>query len=231
MIKTVIIGQGNVASHLTTAFNATINIEVVQVNSRHLENIPDSDVTIISVSDDAIFSVSNQLKNRSGLIVHTSGTATIDAISQKRKGVFYPLQSFTKNRSVDFSKIPFCLETIIKEDYKLLELLVEILNAKPYKVDTSQRKKLHLAAVFVNNFTNHMYQIGQEICEKHNVPFEILHPLIEETAKKITEISPKEAQTGPAKRNDAQTIQSHLENLNLQQQKMYQLITQSIQEN
>jgi predicted short-subunit dehydrogenase-like oxidoreductase (DUF2520 family) len=231
MIKTVIIGQGNVASHLTTAFNATINIEVVQVNSRHLENIPDSDVTIISVSDDAIFSVSNQLKNRSGLIVHTSGTATIDVISQKRKGVFYPLQSFTKNRSVDFSKIPFCLETIIKEDYKLLELLVEILNAKPYKVDTSQRKKLHLAAVFVNNFTNHMYQIGQEICEKHNVPFEILHPLIEETAKKITEISPKEAQTGPAKRNDAQTIQSHLENLNLQQQKMYQLITQSIQEN
>ncbi|MBL4642140.1 MAG: DUF2520 domain-containing protein [Flavobacteriaceae bacterium] len=231
MIKVVLIGQGNVASHLATAFGAATKIEIENVNSRHLENIPNADVTIIAVSDDAIASVSNQLKNRVGLIVHTSGTVPMDAIHQQRKGVFYPLQSFTKGAIVDFSNIPFCLEATNKSDLELLEVIAKSIGEKSYHITTDQRKKLHLAAVFVNNFTNHMYQIGKDICDEHQVPFEILHPLIEETAKKIGNISPKEAQTGPAKRNDVQTILSHLENLNLQQQKIYKLITQSIQEN
>ncbi len=231
MMKVVVIGQGNVASHLATAFDAATNIEIEKVNSRHLENIPNADVTIIAVSDDAISSVSNQLNTRTGVIVHTSGTAPMDAIHQQRKGVFYPLQSFTKGAIVDFSNIPFCLEAANNNDLKLLEVIAKSIGEKSYHITSDQRKNLHLAAVFVNNFTNHMYQIGKDICDEHQVPFEILHPLIEETAKKITGISPKEAQTGPAKRNDVQTIQSHLENLNLQQQKIYKLITQSIQEN
>jgi len=230
-MKVVLIGQGNVASHLATAFNAATNIEIEHVSSRHLENIPNADVTIIAVSDDAISSVSNQLKNRTGLIVHTSGTVPMGAIIQQQKGVFYPLQSFTKGATIDFSSIPFCLEATNNNDLELLEVIAKSIGKKSYHITSDQRKKLHLAAVFVNNFTNHMYQIGKEICDQHQVPFEILHPLIEETAKKITLISPKDAQTGPAKRNDVQTIQSHLENLNLQQQKMYKLITQSIQEN
>jgi predicted short-subunit dehydrogenase-like oxidoreductase (DUF2520 family) len=230
-MKVVLIGQGNVASHLATAFDIATNIEVVKVNSRHLENIPNADVVIISVSDDAVITVANQLKDNNSLVVHTSGTVSLDAISAKRRGVFYPLQSFTKNKSVDFSTIPFCLETGIPKDLILLENLVTALQAKAYNINSKQRKKLHLAAVFVNNFTNHMYQIGQEICKEHQVPFEVLLPLIEETAKKITSVSPKDAQTGPAKRNDQQTIKNHLEQLNSQQQEIYKLITKSIQNN
>ena len=229
MIKVVVIGTGNVASHLMHAFSLSKQIEAIQINSRSLETIPNSEISIIAVSDDAINEVSKKLNSRTGLIVHTSGTVNIDAIHQHRKGVFYPLQSFTKNTIVDFSKIPFCLEAISEEDKNILKNLVKILGAKSYSINSKQRKKLHLAAVFVNNFTNHMYQIGNDICDENDVPFEILHPLIEETAKKITSISPKKAQTGPAKRNDKQTIQSHLEQLNSQQQEMYQLLTKSIQ--
>ena len=231
MMKVVLIGQGNVASHLATAFDAATNIEIEKVNSRHLKNIPKADVTIIAVSDDAISSVSNLLNASAGLIVHTSGTVPMNDMHQQRKGVFYPLQSFTKGAIVDFSNIPFCLEATNNNDLELLELVAKSIGEKSYHITSNQRKKLHLAAVFVNNFTNHMYQIGKDICDEHQVPFEILHPLIEETSKKITNISPKEAQTGPAKRNDQQTIKNHLEQLNSQQQEIYKLITQSIQEN
>jgi len=230
-MKVVLIGQGNVASHLATAFHAATNIEIKHVNSRHLQNIPTADVTIIAVSDDAISSVSNQLNASAGLVVHTSGTVAMDAIHQQHKGVFYPLQSFTKGAIVDFSKIPFCLEATHQKNLELLEIVAKSIGEKSYHITSHQRKKLHLAAVFVNNFTNYMYQIGKDICDEHHVPFEILHPLIEETSKKITNISPKEAQTGPAKRNDQQTIKNHLEQLNSQQQEIYKLITQSIQEN
>jgi predicted short-subunit dehydrogenase-like oxidoreductase (DUF2520 family) len=229
MIKVVLIGQGNVTSHLANGFTNVTNVAVFEVNSRQLKDIPDADVIIISVSDDAIATVANQLKNSNSLIVHTSGTVSMETINSKRKGVFYPLQSFTKNKPVDFSTIPFCLETVIPEDLILLENLVQSLQAKAYKINSEQRKKLHLAAVFVNNFTNHMYQIGQEICLENQVPFEVLFPLIEETAKKINSVNPKDAQTGPAKRNDQQTIKNHLEQLNLQQQEIYKLITKSIQ--
>ena len=115
-------------------------------------------------------------------------------------------------------------------DYSLLENLANSISNKIFNINSDQRKKLHVAAVFANNFTNHMYTIANDICTKNKVPFEILYPLIEETAKKVQTISPKDAQTGPAKRNDTQTIKNHLEDLNLQQQKIYELLTKSIQE-
>ncbi|MFT5762346.1 MAG: putative short-subunit dehydrogenase-like oxidoreductase (DUF2520 family) [Polaribacter sp.] len=230
MISVVILGNGNVATHLYNAFSKASNITVTQINSRKLETIPSSDVTIIAVSDDAIQSVSEVIKNRKGLIVHTSGSVDINAIAGKRKGVFYPLQSFTKNAKINFNNVPFCIETTQKDDFNLLENVVKSIGNKIYQIDSEQRKKLHVSAVFVNNFTNHMYKIGSDICEENNIPFKILYPLIEETAKKVQSISPKDAQTGPAKRNDVQTIENHLENLNLQQQKIYQLLTKSIQE-
>ena len=229
MIKIVIIGNGNVGSHLLDAFLKADAIDVLQVNSRTLTNIPISDVTIIAVSDDAIKEVASQLSCRSGLIAHTSGTVSLDVISNARKGVFYPLQSFTKGSPINFKTLPFCLETTNELDANLLETLVKAIGEKVYQITSEQREKLHLAAVFVNNFTNHMYQIGNEICNKHSVPFEILHPLIEETAKKIHSLSPLEAQTGPAKRNDKDTIDNHLKNLNIQQQEIYRLLTKSIQ--
>lgn len=229
MISVVILGNGNVATHLYNAFSKATNIAVTQINSRKLENIPISDVTIIAVSDDAIQQVSQSINNRKGLIVHTSGAVDINAIVTKRKGVFYPLQSFTKNAKIDFNSIPFCLETSNSDDYHLLENVARSIGKNSYQINSGQRKKLHVAAVFVNNFSNHMYKIGSDICEENKIPFEILYPLIEETAKKAQSISPEDAQTGPAKRNDVQTIKNHLENLNLQQQKIYQLLTKSIQ--
>lgn len=229
MISVVILGNGNVATHLYNAFSK-VKITVTQINSRELENIPISDVTIIAVSDDAIQQVSQSISNRKGLVVHTSGAVDINAIITKRKGVFYPLQSFTKNSKIDFNSIPFCLETSNSDDYYLLEKIAKSISENSYQINSKQRKKLHVSAVFVNNFTNHMYKIGSDICEENNIPFKILYPLIEETAKKAQSISPKEAQTGPAKRNDVQTMKNHLENLNLQQQKIYQLLTKSIQE-
>ena len=231
MISVIILGNGNVATHLYNAFLKAENITVSKINSRELENIPIADVTIIAVSDDAIETVSKSIQHRKGLITHTSGAVDIDAIVNESKGVFYPLQSFSKDKSVDFNTVPFCLESKNDEDYILLETLAKSIGEKTYKISSEQRKKLHVAAVFVNNFSNHMYKIANDICEKNNVPFEILYPLIEETAKKVQSISPEKAQTGPAKRNDVQTIENHLENLNLQQQKIYQLLTKSIQEN
>lgn len=225
----MIIGQGNVASHLMDVFSKNSSIDVFQLNSRSLETIPSCDIIIIAVSDDAIATVSSQLKNNQSLVVHTSGSVALDALTNKRKGVFYPLQSFTKGTSVDFSTIPICIESTA-EDLMLLENLAKAINSKSYVITSEQRKKIHLAAVFVNNFTNYMYQIGHDICIENTIPFEILHPLIIETAGKIKEISPKSAQTGPAKRNDEQTIKNHLEQLNSLQQEIYQLLTTSIQE-
>jgi len=243
MITVTIIGSGNVASHLTNAFLKASDITLAQVYARNIETIKHLegktaicnqledlhtvDVTIIAVSDDAIAAISSKIK--SGLVVHTSGSVAMNALQNNgKKGVFYALQSFTKEQAIDFSSIPFCLEAEDNKDLELLESLAKTIGNSIYYINSDQRKKLHLAAVFVNNFTNHMYTIGHDICKENKVPFEILLPLIKETAKKATLISPKEAQTGPAKRNDQKTIENHLENLNSQQQKIYTLLTESI---
>ena len=166
-------------------------------------------------------------------VVHTSGTASLETLDPKNKrGVFYPLQTFSKNKEIDFSEIPFCLETENESDYALLEAVAKSISNSVFSINSEQRKALHVSAVFVNNFTNHLYQIGQEICEEHQVPFEILKPLIQETAKKINILNPIDAQTGPAKRNDSSTIETHLEYLTSENQKnIYKLLTQSIQHN
>ncbi|WP_322790497.1 Rossmann-like and DUF2520 domain-containing protein [Tenacibaculum tangerinum] len=145
------------------------------------------------------------------------------------KGVFYLLQSFSKDKEVNFNEIPFCLEAENKEDLQLLETLAKSIGKNIYHINSEQRKQLHVAAVFVNNFTNHMYKIGADICNEHRVPFEVLQPLIQETAQKIITLSPEAAQTGPAKRNDQKTIQEHLALLNTEQKEIYKLITKSIQ--
>jgi predicted short-subunit dehydrogenase-like oxidoreductase (DUF2520 family) len=201
MISVVIIGNGNVGSHLYKAFLNANGIMVAQINSRNLENVPTADVTIIAVADDVIAEISSKLKN--SFIVHTSGSVSIDSLENKNsKGVFYMLQTFSKNKEVNFSEVPFCLEAENNEKYLLLEKLAKSIGNKVYQVDSKQRKALHVAAVFVNNFTNHMYKMGNDICIEHQVPFEILQPLIEETAVKVKTLVPKKAQTGPAIRND-----------------------------
>lgn len=228
MISVAIVGLGNVGSHLYHAFNATGAVHVDQFNSRDLEDMPKVDVVIIAVSDDAIAEVSAKLE--ASLVVHTSGGVHISSINTKgNRGVFYPLQTFTKDKNVDFKSIPICIEAENKEDLQLLEKLTTTISDKVFHIDSEQRSSLHVSAVFVNNFVNHMYVIAEDICKEHNVPFEVLQPLIRETSEKILSISPKKAQTGPAKRNDIQTIQKHLHLLNEQQKELYSKLTQSIQ--
>ena len=247
MIQVVLLGSGNVATHLTTAFLQAENVELIQIYSRtksslkpfegqidtttSLTKLKKADVYIIAISDDAIAEFSLQLRLKDQLVVHTSGSVTMDALNAKnRKGVFYPLQTFTKDNPVDFSGIPICIEAEFNEDLVLLDSLANSISNNIYFVDSAQRKSLHVAAVFVNNFVNHLYHIGHELCEANKVPFEILKPLIQETAQKITELTPYKAQTGPAKRNDQKTIQEHLQMLNEKQQEIYSILTRSIQE-
>ncbi|MCL7753154.1 DUF2520 domain-containing protein [Polaribacter sp. Z022] len=228
MISVLIVGKGNVGTHLYKAFLNAGNIIVTQINSRKLKSVPKADVTIIAVSDDAIAEVSSKITN--SFVVHTSGACSINELkNHSRKGVFYMLQSFSKEKPVNFLDIPFCLESENKEDYKLLEQLVNSIGIKIFNINSEQRKALHVAAVFVNNFTNHLYKIGNDICNTNNVPFEVLQPLITETSEKIKELSPKKAQTGPAIRKDKKTIKNHLELLNKEQQKIYKILTKSIQ--
>ncbi|MFY0604243.1 MAG: DUF2520 domain-containing protein [Flavobacteriaceae bacterium] len=228
MISVAIIGHGNVGTHLYNALHIVKDVEVVQINSRDLTTLKKVDVTVIAVSDDAIGKVSANIENT--LVVHTSGAVNIQVLkNSSNKGVFYPLQTFSKDSIVDFTTIPICLEAENKKDLMLLERLARMISSQVYHIDSEQRKNIHVAAVFVNNFVNHMYTMAYDICKEHHLPFEILQPLITETANKIQSLSPSEAQTGPAKRNDMQTIQNHLTLLNQQQQEIYTKLTQSIQ--
>lgn len=228
MISVLIVGSGNVASHLVRAFLSVKKINILQISSRDLKSIPYADITILAVSDDAIAEVSSKITNE--FVVHTSGSVALKALQNTtRKGVFYPLQTFSKDKVVDFSQIPFCLEAENKEDLKTLTRLASLLSEKIYNINSEQRKILHVAAVFVNNFTNHLFKIGSNLCEKHEIPFEILGPLIDETTNKIKVLHPSEAQTGPASRKDKKTIKNHLNLLDKKEQAIYKTLTKSIQ--
>jgi len=246
MIQVTIIGSGNVARHLIQAFSKTAEIELVQVFSRKQAAVADIvnshkiisdynqlqkvDLIIIAISDDAIADVSHQIPFENQLVAHTSGSVAMYTLNAKnRKGVFYPLQTFSKSKEIDFKIIPICLEAENNSDYQLLETVAKSISEIIYQVNSEQRKALHVAAVFVSNFVNHLYQMGNEICIENNLSFDILKPLIQETANKILSLSPKEAQTGPAKRNDTQTINAHLSFIKDENQKeIYKLLTKSI---
>lgn len=246
MLQVTIIGTGNLARHLFDAFSASPTIDIVQVVGRNtkalgyfeksaatstdFKNIAEAAIFIIAVSDAAIASVSKYLTDTKGLVVHTSGSVSMDALyHHQRYGVFYPLQTFTKERKVAMNSVPFCLEAHDEADLKLLKKLAGKLSEKIYEVDSEQRKVLHLAAVFVNNFTNHLYQIGKEICDNKGLSFEILQPLIQETVNKIEQLTPYDAQTGPARRGDSETITRHLEELkNSGHKNVYRVLSASI---
>lgn len=249
MVSIVIIGSGNVANHLISAFAKSDTVRIIQVFARNPETVSpiisqdkvtssypeivQADLYIISVSDNFIGTVSQNLPFGNRLVVHTSGAMALTDLDPKnRRGVFYPLQTFSKAKDVDFRSIPICLETENEADYQLLETVAQSISDKVFPIHSEQRKALHVAAVFVNNFVNHLYGIGNTICTENNIPFEILHPLIRETAAKISSLSPKEAQTGPAARNDSQTINAHLSFLSDPDQKeIYKILTKSIIDN
>ena len=248
MLKVTLFGAGNVATHLFKAFSKTDQIIVDQWFNRDLKNLQayknetnliqdisdlkPADIYILAISDDAIAQFSKELPNKAKLVVHTSGSVSIHDLDKSlNRGVFYPLQTFSKDVEMDFANVPFCLESLNKSDFKMLVNLAEAIASPWYKINTEQRQILHAAAVFINNFTNQLYRIGHEITDAKNINFEILKPLILQTAEKVQTISPYMAQTGPAKRNDKKTIKRHLKLLeNKMHKDIYQLLTKAIQQ-
>lgn len=246
MKNVIVLGSGNVASHLISYINASNELNLVQIYARNLNNInvsidnslitndfsqiKNADIYIIAVSDNSISEVSEKLPFENRFVVHTSGSAELSTINPKNKrGVFYPLQTFSKNKAIDFNEIPFCLETEFESDYENLEKFANKFSTKVYKISSEQRKYIHITAVFVSNFTNHMFTIGNEICKDNNIPFEIFKPLIQETINKITDLEPIKAQTGPAVRDDTNTIKKHLNLITNEKIKsLYLNITESI---
>ncbi|CAM4327860.1 Rossmann-like and DUF2520 domain-containing protein [Gillisia hiemivivida] len=246
MKRIVLFGTGNVATHLFEAYKNSDNFKIIQVYNHasetlqafkdqvaittNLDEIAPADIYIFALKDDVLAELSKKTKETDALVLHTSGAVSKEVLNKfKNHGVFYPLQTFSKNKEVDFSNIPICIEANTKANTNSLKELGSEISEKIFEISSQQRKSLHVAAVFVSNFVNFLYTEGEKICQDNLIPFEILHPLILETASKVTKMSPLESQTGPAKRKDQDVINSHLELLNEEQQKIYSLLTLSIQ--
>ena len=229
-----LIGAGNVGFHLgKRLYKKKIKIHQVfsrtlvaakalgvQVNAAYTNQLSEidgtADIYILAIKDDLIERVGAQLaqnkKIKKKLIVHTSGAveSTVLAPYFKKYGVFYPLQTFSKSKKVNFKNIPICVDARAKKDISRLLELADQISKKVYTISDQERPILHIAAVFVNNFSNHLFHIASELCEKEKLDFQILQPLIQETVLKIHDQSPYQMQTGPARRGDRATIEKHL---------------------
>ena len=249
-MRTVIIGSGNIATHLAMAlYNAGHTI--IQIYSRTLANaqalanlvhssytnefsaIPtDADLYLICVSDSAISQVINNLNaGIKGIVTHTSGATDIQVLDKfQNRGVIYPPQSINKNIETDISLIPFGIEANSEENYTRIYQLINNIAPKSFPCSSQQRLAIHVAAVFANNFSNVLYLIAKEILENEQLDFELLKPIILETALKIQHHSPEESQTGPARRADFNIIEKHLQFLrhNAEENKIYQILTDFI---
>ncbi|MDR0506419.1 MAG: DUF2520 domain-containing protein [Dysgonamonadaceae bacterium] len=249
--KIVILGAGNVATQLGLALYEN-EFPIIQVYSRTLAsaeilgkqlktaytaNIQDinteADMYIFAIKDSALPSVlKNMPPANKSLWVHVAGSVPLDVFAgyTERYGVLYPLQTFSKSRKISFSNIPFFIEANNSADELLLENVAFSLSDKVMRFSSEKRKLLHLAAVFACNFTNHLYTLSTQILEKHGIDRNILLPLIQETAFKINDLHPRDAQTGPAVRNDDEMIGQHLEILDNQplMKEIYRLLSESI---
>lgn len=249
----VFIGAGNLATNLAKALYRK-GFRIVQVYSRtedsacrlaeeveaefttHSEDInPFARLYIVSLKDSVVAELLPAIvagKRKEALMVHTAGSIPMSIWEGhvEHYGVFYPMQTFSKQREVDFREIPFFIEASTPEDTELLKAIAATLSERVYEATSEQRKSLHLAAVFTCNFTNHMYALAAELLEKYNLPFDVMLPLIDETARKVHELSPKVAQTGPAIRYDENVINNHLAMLSDDpgMQQLYELISRSI---
>ena len=207
-----IVGSGNVAYHLYRALIPKAAVSLI--NSRSLHAFPENpDVVVLCVTDDAISEVASKIGFVNSILVHTSGAVSIDILAghATATGVFYPLQTFSKNCSLNYSEIPIFLEASSPEALLKLEKMASLFSNNIRKADSLTRKHLHLASVFACNFTNAIIGIGADILKKTDIDFSVLIPLLKQTINKIELMSPEEAQTGPAKRGDSTTMANHLE--------------------
>lgn len=247
------IGSGNLAWHLAPALDNTDYrvVEVYSPNRLHAKALVErlyraevkdsldftsspSRIFIIAVSDDVIMDVAREiLLPEDAILVHTSGGQPLDALrdaATNRLGVFYPLQTFTKNKKVNFMDIPFFIESEDRQIEKILLTMAKTISGKVYSISSDERKALHVAAVFASNFTNHMLAIASDIMADNKLDFDWLKPLIVETVNKSLSLSPAKAQTGPAKRGDLEILDKHFEFLqeNVAVSEIYRVISQHI---
>ncbi|CAH0132993.1 Rossmann-like and DUF2520 domain-containing protein [Chryseobacterium sp. Bi04] len=244
-MQIVIIGSGNVAYHMAKAFSLK-DIPLVQIFGRNenelkkiaeelnlpysTEHLKDADLYLICVSDHSVEDVSKIITKKNSLVAHTSGSLPKEILSgEYRKASFYPLQTFSKSKNLEYQKIPFFIETENKEDQKLLSDLASVVSKNVMESTHEKRKYIHLTAVFACNFMNHLFSRAKEISDSQEIPFDYFLPLIDETVQKIYEIEPKMAQTGPAVRNDVRILQLHEQLLKDESLEIYKTMNHSIQ--
>ena len=246
------IGTGNVASHLMNAFHAAHH-EIVEIVSKDFNNAnhyaqlyqaksiaepnqlnDEVDFIFICVNDSNIESIANELKDFKSCIVHTAGSVNIDVLisTHHSSAVIYPLQTFSKNKHIEYSKIPFFVECQDANIRSKIKDLLDSIDANMLLADSKQRMSLHIAAVFACNFSNHLYSIAADILKENNLDFNVLSSLIQETVDKVQILDPHDAQTGPAKRQDLNTLAKHLEFLKNNESyfSVYQLLSEQIKQ-
>jgi len=193
-----------------------------------------SRIFVIATSDEAIEEIAQEIiLPENAILVHTSGSQSLSLLGYAATpniGVFYPLQTFSKAKKVDFKEIPIFLESENSETEKVLQLMAKAISKNSFKITSQERKALHVSAVFASNFTNHMLLIAQSIMKENNLSFDWLKPLIAEMINKSLTIGPENAQTGPARRADFEILDKHLEFLSDDGQvaELYKLISQHI---
>jgi predicted short-subunit dehydrogenase-like oxidoreductase (DUF2520 family) len=251
--KIAILGTGNVAWHLAPALEDaghTItevfgrDIEKTDAITRRLYTAEgkqdldfsesDAEIFILAVSDMAISDLADQvILPEDSILVHTSGSVPLEVLgysSASFTGIFYPLQTFSKDRTIDFSEVPFLLESEDETTLQKLKKLAKSISPLQYLIRSRDRLALHVAAVFASNFSNHMLRISEEIMARQGLDFEMMKPLIIETISKSLELGARKAQTGPAIRSDLGTLDMHFRFLNYNEQaaEIYRLISQDI---
>jgi predicted short-subunit dehydrogenase-like oxidoreductase (DUF2520 family) len=249
-MKIVFIGAGNLATCVSMEMQR-VGMTVGQICSRtgeHAESLAkklncrwtcrlseietDADLYIFSLKDTALQEVIPKVKPNGGLWVHTAGSVPMNVFEgyAQRYGVFYPMQTFTKNRRVQLDGTPIFIEVNREDDLKMLKKVAIALSGNAKVIDSETRKHIHLAAVFACNFSNHMYLLAAKLLERQGISHEVLLPLITETARKISNLSPREAQTGPAVRFDKDVMEKQLQMLNDDpvMQTIYKLLSQNI---
>lgn len=254
MINIILIGAGNAATSLGKAFHKN-GCHIMQVFSRELAKAEelanllsaqaidslydvreDADVYILAVPDNAINTVAEELFDKANidnaLVVHVSGNTPLSSLSRvfTKTGVFYPLQTMTRDQATNFSDVPIIIDSTFEKDLDFLEKLGSKISSKVYKLNDKQRVVLHLSAVFCNNFVNLMYSEAFHLSREANIPVDLYYPLIMETARKAVDTDPEEIKTGPAVRKDIKTILSHMDYLDdrLELKNIYRILTERI---
>lgn len=235
----ILFGTGNVAWHLAKALGS--KIQIAGRNQKKAQDIANQTgaifsekinpgLVILAIQDSAISEVSKKLNlDQDSLLVHTSGSMSMGILEGKsRRGCFYPMQTFSRGADLDYSRIPFFIEAENPADEKILFSLAQKISSKVMVCDSEKRKFVHLTAVFVCNFVNHLYARAEEVAKSQDIPFDYFKPLMEQTLDKLNTLNPHEAQTGPASRGEIEILKSQAMLLKGRDRRIYEMLSASI---